>query len=307
MPTGKFFGGYFRRLVQPFAAVPASRSLIDHHASLAYDEMSDRTRRAALPMLDRTRKLVFLTAVLLSLPAASSSQSSAISADDLVKKILDARGGAARLKSIKSERVTGNISFGPGAEGPFFVELKRPGKMHMEVVVQEQTIMRIYDGNGSGWIVNPFTQNKGPQPMTGNDLKNIADESDFDGPLLDYQSKGNKIEALGNDEVEGKPAQKLRLTTKSGDSRTYFFDATTFLLLKWEGVRKNDDQEIPVESFFRDYREVNGIKFAFAIDTDSPGSAQTQKLSIEKIELNIPLEEARFAKPAEPPAAKPPA
>jgi hypothetical protein len=258
-------------------------------------------------MPNRTRKFAFLTTLLLFLPAASVAQSSSLSADDLVKKVLDARGGTTRLRSIKSERVTGNISFGPGAEGPFFVELKRPGKMHMEVVVQDQTIMRIYDGNGSGWIVNPFTGNKGPQPMTGNDLKNIADESDFDGPLLDYQAKDNKIEALGKDEVEGKPAQKLKLTTKSGDSRTYFFDATTFLLLKWEGVRKNDDQEIPVESFFRDYRDVNGIKFAFEIDTDSPGSAQTQKLSIAKIELNIPLDDARFAKPAEPPAATPPA
>jgi hypothetical protein len=143
--------------------------------------------------------------------------------------------------------------------------------------------------------------------MTGNDLRNIADESDFDGPLLDYQSKGNKIEYLGEDEIEGKPAEKLKLTTKSGDARIYFFDAATFLLLKWEGIRKNDDQEIPVESFFRDYREVNGLKFAFEIDTDSPGSAQTQKLSIQKIELDIPLEDKRFDKPAEPPTAAPPA
>ena len=256
-------------------------------------------------MLNRTSALTLLTALLPCSPISSFSQTAPLTAEGLVAKVLDARGGIARLKAIKSECISGKISFGPGAEGPFVVELKRPGKMHMEVTVQEQTIVRIYDGHGSGWIINPFAENKGVVPMSGNDLRNITDESDFDGPLVDYQSKGNKIKYIGKDEVDGKPAEKLKLTTKSGEVRTYFLDASTFLLMKWEGIRKNDDKEIPVESFFRDYREVNGIKFAFEIDTDSPGSAQSQKLAIDKIELDVPLDDVRFAKPAELPTAPP--
>lgn len=231
---------------------------------------------------------------------SSFSQTAKLTAENLVNRVLDARGGIARLKAIKAERIRGHISFAPGAEGPFVVELKRPGKLHMEVVVQDQTIVRIYDGHGSGWIINPFADNKAPVPMSGNDLKNIADESDFDGPLVDYQTKGNKIEYLGSDEVDGKPAQKLKLTTKSGDVRTYFLDASTFLLIKWEGLRKNEDKDIPVESYFRDYREVGGVKFAFEIDTDSPASTQSQKLSIEKIELDPVLNDSRFTKPSDP-------
>ena len=249
-------------------------------------------------MLNRFGANIFLTALLLFIPKTTFSQTKQATAEELVSKVLEARGGIARLKAIKAERVIGNISFGPGAEGPFVVELKRPGKMHMEVTIQGQTIVRIYDGQGAGWIANPFADNKGPVAMSGNDLKNISDESDFDGPLVDYQSKGNKIEYAGKDEVGGKPAEKLKLTTKSGDVRTYFLDASTFLLMKWEGVRKNDDQEIPVESFFRDYREVNGVKFAFEIDTDSPGSGQSQKLSIDKIELDPALDDIRFTKPS---------
>ncbi len=254
-------------------------------------------------MLTRTLRRTLLNALLLVSLHASFSQTTKLTAEDLVEKVLDARGGVTRLKAIKSERITGNISFGPGAEGPFNVELKRPGKMHMEVTVENQTIVRIYDGHGSGWIINPFAENKGPVPMSGNDLKNITDESDFDGPLVDYQSKGNKIEYIGKDEVDGKPAEKLKLTTKSEEVRTYFLDASTFLLMKWEGTRKTEGKEIPVESFFRDYREVNGIKFAFEIDTDSPGSAQSQKLSIDKIELDPVLDDSRFGKPANPSAA----
>lgn len=230
-----------------------------------------------------------------------AAQTNGLTAEQLVAKVLQARGGVARLKAVKSERVTGTISFGPGAEGPFAVELKRPGKMHMEVTIQDQTVLRVYDGHGSGWIVNPFSEIKSAIPMSGDDLRNIADESDFDGPLLDYQSKGNQIEALGSENVDGKPSLKLKLTTKSGDVRTYFFDAATFLLLKWTGVRKTNEQEIPVESLFADYRDINGIKFAFQIDTSSPGTNQTQKLSISKIELDPALNESRFTKPPDAP------
>ena len=254
-------------------------------------------------MSNRASAITLVTIFLLGSTSLPFSQTVPLTAEALVAKILDARGGVARIKAIKAQRITGNVSFGPGAEGPMVVELKRPGKMHMEVTIQGQTIVRVYDGQGSGWVINPFSENKGAVPMSGDDLKNIADESDFDGPLVDYQSKGNQIEYLGKDEVDGKPAEKLKLTTKSGDQRTYYLDAATFLLLKWEGIRKSDDKEIPVESFFHDYREVNGIKFAFEIDSDSPGTPQSQKLSIEKIELDPLLDDSRFSKPSIPPAS----
>jgi outer membrane lipoprotein-sorting protein len=248
-------------------------------------------------MSRRACRVLTVLSYALSLPIAIGAQEKLLSAEDLVKKAIEARGGAERIKAVQAERVTGTISFAPGLDGPFAVELKRPGKLHMEVIIQGQTIVRVYDGRGAGWIVNPFSEDKGPVPMSGDDLKNIADESDFDGPLVDYQDKGNKVESLGKDEVSGKQALKLKLTTKSGDMRTYYFDATTFLLLKWEAVRETAGQETRVESFFSDYRDVNGLKYAFEIDTDAPGTDHTQKLTLQKIELNPQVDDVRFTKP----------
>src|SRR5215469_13117391 len=237
--------------------------------------------------------------------ASFRAQDAPNTAEQLVKKAVEARGGEARIKALEAQRVTGTVSFGPGAQGSLLVELKRPGKLHMEVKIQDRTIIRVYDGRESAWLVNPFSENAGPAAMTGNELQNIKEESDFDGPLVDYQAKGNKIELLGKDELSGKAVLKLKLSTKSGEVRTYYFDAATFLLTKWEGVRKSGDQEIPVESFFSDYREVNGLKFPFEVDTDSPGSDRVQKLTLEKIELNPQIDDAHFAKPAAPPASTP--
>jgi hypothetical protein len=143
--------------------------------------------------------------------------------------------------------------------------------------------------------------------MTDEDLKNISEEADFDGPLVDYIKKGNKLELAGKDQVEDKDVWRVKLTTKNGDIRYYLFDAHAFLLLKWEGKRRAEGKEFPVESYFRDYRDVDGLKFSFQIDSGSSATNLTQKLVIDKIELNTPIADSEFTKPAAPDTATPPA
>jgi outer membrane lipoprotein-sorting protein len=248
-----------------------------------------------------------ISIALLALPsfAALTSLAAAQTVDEIVAKVLAARGGADKIKAIHAERVSGKISFGPEFEGPFSVEFVRPLKMHMEINLKGRSVVRVYDGKSAGWVINPFAENNGVQPMDAADLRNIADEADFDGPLLDYQSKGNHLELQGKDEVAGKQAYKLQLTNKNSDVRTYYFDASTFLLIKWEGKLSEDERAIPVETFFSDYREVHGVKFAFEIDSDSPGSPQQKKITIDKIEIDPKIDEGRFAKPAAPASPEP--
>ncbi len=245
--------------------------------------------------------LLFLLPVAALFPAASGAQT----ADEILAKVLAARGGVDKLRAITSERVSGQISFGD-VTGPFVVELKRPLKMHMQLTIQNQTMVRVYDGK-QGWANNPFAGKVDLEAMSGDELKNITEESDFDGPLLDYKSKGNQIELVGKDKVDDKDVWRLKLTTKNGDARFYLFDANSFLLLKWEGKRKYESQEIPVESRFSDHREVGGVKFAFAIDSGSTPTELTQKIRIEKIELNPDLSDAEFVKPPTPPKPSAPA
>ena len=80
--------------------------------------------------------------------------------------------------------------------------------------------------------------------------------------------------------------------------RYYLFDATTFLVLKWEGKRHADGKEFPIESYFSDYRDVGGLKFAFRIDSGSSPTDLTQKIIVDKIEVNPQVPDSEFAKPA---------
>jgi hypothetical protein len=157
-------------------------------------------------------------------------------------------------------------------------------------------------------MVNPFAENKDVQPMSAEELKNISDESDFDGPLVDYKAKGSEIELVGKEEFDDKPVYRLKLTNKNRDVRFYLFDASSLALVKWEGVRRIEDKEFSWESFFSDFRDVQGMKFPFRIEQGSPGTEIKQNLITDKIEINPQIDDAQFSKPAAPtpPAEAPP-
>jgi outer membrane lipoprotein-sorting protein len=242
--------------------------------------------------------------VLIALFLVPTLSLSAQTVDDVVTNYINARGGLDKIKSVKTERVTGTIT-GGGTGGPFLVERKRPLKLHMEIELAGQTLVRTYDGKSAGWVYNPFKPNPTVEAMTEDDLKNIVDEADFDGPFVDYKQKGNKIEVVDKEEILNTPAYKLKLTNKNGDASFFYFDSSTSLLLKWEGTRKIEGKDVPWESIFHDFREVNGLKYPFLIESDAPGTDQSQKITAEKIEVNVPIEDSRFEKPnpPAPPAA----
>jgi outer membrane lipoprotein-sorting protein len=215
----------------------------------------------------------------------------------ILAKAYVARGGLVKLHAMQAQRVTGTISFGNDASGPFFVEMKRPLKMHMELTVQNQTMSRIFDGK-DGWANNPFAGKAALDSMSDEELKNISEEADFDGPLVDYRKKGNQVTLVGKDKVGDKDAWRVKLATKTGDIRYYLIDATTYLALKWEGQRHADGKELPIQSYFSDYREVSGLKFPFRIDSGSSSEDLTQKIIVDKIEVNPQLPDSNFAKPS---------
>jgi outer membrane lipoprotein-sorting protein len=241
---------------------------------------------------------VLFTILVCFLPLVATAQT----ADEIVKKALDARGGIEKIKAVRSERITARLTSAQGVEASVILELKRPHKMHSEITVGDQKVVRVYDGKSEGWSINPFAESKDIQPMSADDLKEAPEESDMDGPLVDYKSKGSQIELVGKEDLDGKPVYRLKLTSKNGDMRSYFLDASSFLTVKWEGIRKIEGKDLPWESSLSDYREVQGMKFPFKIEQSSPGTEFRQGLTIERIEIDPKIDESHFAKPAPPEA-----
>ena len=215
--------------------------------------------------------------------------------DEIIAKNLKARGGIEKIKAIKTQRIVGDISFGSGKANPFMVEMKRPGKMKDEIIINGKRIIRTTNGK-TGWVLNPFSGSDTARPMTADELKNTAGSADIDGPLLDYKAKGNKIEFAGKDKINGKDAFKLIVTMKDGDVRDDYIDCKSFLEVKWVGNISTNGKAVKVETYFSKYKKIDGLMYAFLLQTDTPGTTSTQKIEIKKVNVNSQLDDQLFEK-----------
>jgi outer membrane lipoprotein-sorting protein len=215
--------------------------------------------------------------------------------DELINKNIQAHGGADKLKAVKSIKMTGKMSMAGGMEAPFVFEKKRPDKIRIEFMVQGTTNVQAYDGS-MAWSQMPIMGSKDAQKMTEEDTKDMIEQADFDGPLVDYKAKGNTIEYIGKEDVEGTEAHKLKLTLKNGNVRYLFMDPETGLDMKATAMIKREGVDTSVDSFFGDYKEVNGLIFPFSIEQRVKGQPGPQ-FSVENVEIDTDLQDSLFVMP----------
>ncbi len=216
---------------------------------------------------------------------------------DLLARSLEARGGAAKLRAVETRRESGRLALAEGAEWPFTLEHKRPRSVRMEIDLQGARLIRVYDGV-HGWQMQP--QKKVAEEMGLDDRRNMAGEADFDfcGALVDTNVKGN-AEVVGKQTADGHDVYRVKIILLTGDVSYFDLDAATYLPIHWEGARWINGRPVVFESSFADYRDVDGIKYPFLINTWMKGSTQKQRRTFVKIENNPPIADARFAMPAD--------
>ena len=243
------------------------------------------------------RKFLLSIAALLVFSTLLSAQT----VDEIIAKHLDATGGLAKIKAVKTRRLTGNFEANGVQAG--FVELEaRPNKLRREIAIQGMTMIQAYDGK-TAWQVVPFTGKKTPEALTGDELRQFQEEADMDGTLADYKEKGSAVELVGRDKFDGVDAFNLKLTLKTGEVRNFYLDASSFLQIGVSGKAKREGKEFEVRTSLTDYKEVEGVMYPFTIESivADQGSA---KVTLQKIEVNVPIEDSAFKMPA--PAAPAP-
>lgn len=226
----------------------------------------------------------------LAVPAAAQT------VDEVIAKHLEARGGVDRIKAVKSIKLTGKMTLGPGIEAPVVLEMKKPANVRMEITFQGNLGIQAYDGK-TGWGISPMSASKTPEPMSAEDLKDMEEQADLDGSLVDWKVKGHTVELMGKEKVEGSFAYKLKLTLKNGDIRYVYIDADSSLELKTDAKRTIRGSEVETESVSSDYKEVGGLVLPHTIVQGPKGSPQKQTITIDKVELDVPLDDALFKMP----------
>lgn len=243
------------------------------------------------------RKWSLLVLSLLLVPVAGAQ-----SLDEVIAKYVAAHGGAEKMGAIHTRRMSGELDVS-SLHIKIVQENKRPDKVREEDSLQGFTQVQAYDGK-TGWQVDPTQGRKQAQLMSADDSKSLVVDADMDGPLVNYKQKGHTAELVGHDPVEGTDCFKIKLTLKNGDIRYYYLDADSFLEIKLETQTSIRGSIQESETYFGDYEKVDGLYYPFAIETGQKGDPNRVRLNIDKVEHNVPIDDARFAVP---PTTAPPA
>lgn len=220
-------------------------------------------------------------------------------AEELVAKNLQARGGIEKIKSIKSYRLRATYQQGTLSAG-FGQDAVAPNLLRQSFTLQGMTQTQAYDGS-TGWQISPFQGRKDPELLGEDDLRDLVETADFYGPLVDYREKGNSVEYMGHDTVDGDDAYRLKVTLKNGDIIYYFLDPDTYLEIRTETTQFIRGSVKESFSEFGAYKQVAGVYYPFSIESgrkQNPGDRN--RVMVEKIEPNVELAPAEFKMPPPP-------
>lgn len=247
------------------------------------------------------RRKALLTLLMLALVAAFPALAQEMTADEVIAKNIEARGGAEAFKNMKDVEVEGTLSGMGGMEMDVLMKWKRPNMVRMEMNIQGQTIVQAYDGE-TAWMIVPMTGNTDPQEMPEDAAQQIREQADYEGALIDYKEKGHTAEYLGLEDVEGTPAHKIKLTKANGDVDIYYLDADAFVEIKSIWKREFQGQPVDVEITYGDYKEVGGLMMPHSLESEIPGQG-TSVITLKEIQINPGLDAEIFAMPKAKPAA----
>ena len=246
---------------------------------------------------------VWALALCISAVAAANQTASEqeLTASQIVEKNVAARGGLDAWRKVQTMVWIGHIESdnAPAPNLPFILQMKRPNKTRFELKTQSQTSVRMYDGT-YGWKLRRTSHGMPDvQPYTPDELSFARDGQGIDGLLVDYQAKGIVVALDGIDEVEGRKAYRLSVKLPSGNSHHVWVDAKTFLDIKYDRVSRNTlGQSSIVSVFYRNFKTVGGLEMPLTIETSADNAKTPDKMVIDSISLNTPLEDMAFGKPS---------
>lgn len=215
-------------------------------------------------------------------------------ADEILTKHFEAIGGKDKVGNIKTIKMTGNIELQAGLTAPVSIQIVNNKSMRFDLSIQGMTMNQVVDGE-TGWQIMPFQGNPNAEPIPADQIKEMKGQMDVQGDLFNYKEKGNTVDLVGNDEVDGTEVYKLKVTTKDGRVNYKYIDKASNYIIKEVQIVKTEDKEVEGATVFSNFKKTDdGITFPFNMNTEMAGGV----IKWEKIEINPTIDPTIFKMPA---------
>ena len=218
---------------------------------------------------------------------SSITATKAQTADEIIKKHIDAIGGADNWKKVNSSRVEGSFNVQGNDVSITITKLQNKG-MRQDITVAGMSGYVILTPT-AGTTYMPFQGQTEPQAMPADALKEGQYNLDVQGVLVDYKAKGHTVELLGKETIDGKECYKIKVTLAGGKTFTDYIDAKEFYLVRYTTKQHANGQETDQTVSFSNFKKLpEGITVPMTI------TQQFGDVIITKMEINKPVDESIF-------------
>lgn len=223
-------------------------------------------------------------------PEAETTIINAPSPQEIIAKYVNAIGGAAALAKVKTREEKGTITIS-GRGLPVEILASTGGKQLTLIHLPNGDSVTAYDGT-SGWTSAP---NHSVRPIPAGEVMSARTETDLQLPLRINQTF-DELKTLRPENIGDRETYTLAGINSGEIAAKFYFDKNSGYLLRILRYTKTPLGQNPTQIDYEDYREQAGVKVPFRFTNSRPNSRLAAQ--IEEVQLNVPIDDAKFARPA---------
>ncbi len=230
-------------------------------------------------------------------PGGDANAAPKITADQLLEKFVQALGGAEAIQKVMSRVEKGTIGIG-SRQFPIEVFAKAPDKRISIVQTPNGQSITAFDGH-AGWLGNT-----GRPTRDMSAAENEAARLNADFYFAAHVKQVLRELRVGRPEKIGDRTANVLLGRREGQPPVkLYFDPDSGLLVRLVRYTETPLGRNPAQIDFADYRDSGGVKIPFRWTLAQPNGRFT--IQVEQVQQNVPIDDAKFAKPPAPPEPKP--
>jgi len=234
-------------------------------------------------------KTVIFPGILFLLSGISFGQS----VDDIIAKHIKAHGGEKSWNEVSSVELTGRYtSF--SEEHDFYAIKTKKGKYYSDLNIGQHKVKEAFNGK-EGWTVDPWHDFTFPRKLNKAEQNVFFQKADLFTPFFHYKEKGYKVDYIGEKTIEGRETFALKLTRTNEEEETWYLDKKTYLEFKCESMWIDFAVGLPCETYFDDFRKVDGKLIPFY--TERMFGQRNHILELSEVKFDVKLDEALLKMP----------
>lgn len=212
-------------------------------------------------------------------------------AETILDGYVEATGGEKAYEKLKSRVTRGTVTLGEvGLSGKIETWHQAPDRYYSKVSLGALGDTETgYDGR-TAWKVTLGTASK----MTGPERAFFVREATFNADLK-WRELTKTVETVGVEDVNGKPAYKIKAVTTDGHAMYLYYDKYTNLLVRVDAKVVTELGQVDVEVYPGDYKEVDGILVPHLTTQRMIGMLQTVR--VDSVEFNVKIPAEKFETP----------